>query len=115
MHPVILTKLFNQILETDKVHEGWRKSVIVSIFKNKNDIQNFSNYRVIKLMSHSMELWERVIEARLRDVVPSCAQQFGFMPKKSTVNAIFALRVLVEKYREERKELHCVFVDLEKA
>ena len=27
----------------------------------------------------------------------------------------FALSVLMEKYREGEKELHCVFVDLEKA
>ena len=37
------------------------------------------------------------------------------MPGKSTTNALFALRVLMEKYREGQKELHCVFVDLEKA
>ena len=37
------------------------------------------------------------------------------MPGKSTTDALFALRVLMEKYREGQKELHCVFVDLEKA
>ena len=30
-------------------------------------------------------------------------------------HALFALRVLMEKYREGQKELHCVFVDLENA
>ena len=98
-----LTKLFNQILETEEMPEEWRKSILVPIYKNKGDIQNHSNYRGIKLMSHSMKLWERVIEARLRDIVPICAQQFWFMPRKSTTDAIFALRVLMEKYREEKK------------
>ena len=65
-------------------------------------------------MSHSMKLWERVIEARLRDIVPICAQQFGFMSRKSTTDAIFALRVLMEKYREGKKSC-TVCVDLEKA
>ena len=37
------------------------------------------------------------------------------MPGKSTTDAIFALKMLMEKYREGQKELHCVFVDLEKA
>ena len=36
-------------------------------------------------------------------IVPICAQQFGFMPRKSTTDAIFALRVLMEKYREGKK------------
>ena len=29
--------------------------------------------------------------------------------------SMFALRMLMERYREGQKELHCVFVDLEKA
>ncbi|KAK3519256.1 hypothetical protein QTP70_023102 [Hemibagrus guttatus] len=37
------------------------------------------------------------------------------MPRKSTTDAIFALRILMEKYRDGQRELHCVFVDLEKA
>ena len=44
-----------------------------------------------------------------------CEQQYGFMSGKSTTDAMFALRVLMERYREGEKELHCVFVDLEKA
>ena len=36
------------------------------------------------------------------------------MPGKRTTNAMFALRMLMEKYREDQRELHCVFVDLEK-
>ncbi|KAK3526912.1 hypothetical protein QTP86_004706 [Hemibagrus guttatus] len=35
--------------------------------------------------------------------------------RKSTTDAIFALRILMEKYRDGQRELHCVFVDLEKA
>ncbi|KAK3545589.1 hypothetical protein QTP70_008138 [Hemibagrus guttatus] len=62
-----------------------------------------------------MKLWERVVEARLRKVVEICDQQYGFMPRKSTTDAIFALRILMEKYRDGQRELHCVFVDLEKA
>ncbi|KAK3508701.1 hypothetical protein QTP70_004255 [Hemibagrus guttatus] len=44
-----------------------------------------------------------------------CEQQYGFMPRKSTTDAIFALRILMEKYRNGQRELHCLFVDLEKA
>ena len=37
------------------------------------------------------------------------------MPGKGTTNAMFALRMLMEKYKEEQRELNCVFVNLEKA
>ncbi|KAK3534728.1 hypothetical protein QTP86_023977, partial [Hemibagrus guttatus] len=110
-----LTGLFNRVLESEKMPEEWRRSVLVPIFKNKGDVQSCNNYRGIKLMSHTMKLWERVVEARLRKVVEICEQQYGFMPRKSTTDAIFALRILMEKYRDGQRELHCVFVDLEKA
>ncbi|KAJ8375265.1 hypothetical protein SKAU_G00058450 [Synaphobranchus kaupii] len=110
-----LTRLFNNILESETMPEDWRRSVLVPIFKNKGDVQSCSNYRGIKLISHSMKLWERVVEARLREEVMISEQQYGFMPRKSATDALFALRMLMEKYREGQKELHCVFVDLEKA
>ncbi|KAK3570643.1 hypothetical protein QTP86_024559 [Hemibagrus guttatus] len=110
-----LSSLFNRVLESERMPEEWRRSVLVPIFKNKGDVQSCSNYRGMKLMSHTMKLWERVVEARLRKVVEICEQQYGFMPRKSTTGAIFALRILMEKYRDGQRELHCVFVDLEKA
>ncbi|KAK3574702.1 hypothetical protein QTP86_015150, partial [Hemibagrus guttatus] len=110
-----LANLFNSVLESERMPEEWRRSVVVPIFKNKGDVQSCSNYRGIKLMSHTMKVWERVVEARLRKVVEICEQQYGFMPRKSTTDAIFALRILMEKYRDGQRELHCVFVDLEKA
>ncbi|KAK3529130.1 hypothetical protein QTP70_016558 [Hemibagrus guttatus] len=86
-----LTSLFNRVLESERMPEEWRRSVLVPIFKNKGDVQSCSNYRGIKLMSHTLKLWERVVEARLRKVVEICEQQYGFMPRKSTTDEIFLL------------------------
>ncbi|KAK3532754.1 hypothetical protein QTP86_028122 [Hemibagrus guttatus] len=108
-------KALKRMKKSERMPEEWRRSVLVPIFKNKGDVQSCSNYRGIKLMSHTMKLWERVVEARLKKVVEICEQQYGFMPTKSTTDAIFALRILMEKYRDGQRELHCVFVDLEKA
>ena len=110
-----LTKLYNRTMESERMPEEWRDSVLIPIFKNKGDVHSCSNYRGIKLISHTMKLWERIVEKRLRSDLKFSNQQYGFMPGKSTTDALFALRVLMEKYREGQKELHCVFVDLEKA
>ena len=55
------------------------------------------------------------MEARLRSLVSTSNEQFGFAPRRSTTDAIFALRMLTEKYIEGQRQLHCVFIDLEKA
>ena len=110
-----LTRLFNRLLMGERMPEEWRRSVLIPIYKNKGDAQCCGNYRGIKLMSHTMKVWERIIETRLRDRVEISKQQYGFMPGKGTTDAMFALRMLMEKYREGQKELHCVFVDLKKA
>ena len=41
--------------------------------------------------------------------------QFGFVPGKGIVDAIFMVRQLQEKFLEKRKDLFFAFVDLEKA
>ena len=67
------------------------------------------------LMRHGMKLYERVVENRLKETVDISSRQYGFQSGKSTVEPIFALRMTQEMYLEKQKELHLVFVDLEKA
>jgi len=53
---VWLTKNFNEIMRMKKMSDEWRISTLIPIYKNKGDIQNCTNYRGIKLMSHTMKL-----------------------------------------------------------
>ena len=105
-----LNRLFNRLLMGERMPEEWGRSVIIPIYKNKGDAQCCGNYRGIKLMSHTMKVWKRIIETRLRDRVEISKQQYGFMPRKGTTDVMFALRMLMEKYREGQRELHRVFI-----
>jgi hypothetical protein len=40
--------------------------------------------------------------------------QFGFMLGRLTMEAIFLIMQLMERYREQKKDLHMIFIDLEK-
>ena len=92
-----LVNFFNRLLRGEKMPDEWRRSVLVPLYKDKGDIKECGNYRGIKLMSHTMKLWQRIIEARIRKKVTIAEQQFGFMPGRSTTDAIFCLRMLLEK------------------
>jgi Reverse transcriptase (RNA-dependent DNA polymerase) len=111
---VRLTKLFNTIFRSNKMPDEWRRSILVPIFKNKGDIQSCTNYRGIKLMSHTIKLWERVIEHHLRKLTTVSKNRFGFMSGRFTMEIIFLIRQLMERHREQN-DLHMIFIDLEKA
>ena len=110
-----LTRLFNKIMSGDAMPGEWRKSWIIPLFKGKGDVHECKNYRGIKLLSQTMKVWERIVETRLRHMTKIREKQFGFMPGKATTEPIFIVRQMMEKYREKKKKLHMVFVDLEKA
>ena len=58
---------------------------------------------------------ERVFEGRVRKNVKIDSMQFGFMAGRSTIDAIFIVCQLQERYLAKNKELWMAFVDLEKA
>ena len=54
-------------------------------------------------VDEQMKLWERVIESRIRKEVTIAEQYFGFMPGRSTTDAI-CFRMLLEKWTEGKKK-----------
>ena len=55
------------------------------------------------------------MDEHLREVVDIDKMQYGFMPERGTVDAVFVLRRLTGKVRATNKKLFFVFVDLKKA
>ena len=68
--------------------EDWNMSVILNFFKNKGEATDRGNYRGLILLEHLMKVFEKVIEKKIRGQV-SIDLQFGFMPGRGTIDAVF--------------------------
>jgi len=68
---------FQCYFRTAKMPREWRFSTVILLYKNKGGIQDCNNYRAIKLLSHTMKLWEMVIKKRLRKDISITENQFG--------------------------------------
>ncbi|VDP04095.1 unnamed protein product [Heligmosomoides polygyrus] len=110
-----LTQFFNRVTLGSKMPDDWSNSIIVPIFKQKGDASDCSSYRGIKLISHTMKVYVRLVDSRLREMVTISQEQWGFMPKSSTTDAIFIARQVMQECGEKRMPCYLAFLDLEKA
>ena len=110
-----LVVIFNEILSTSTSPEERTHSVTVPIFKGKGDPLFCSKYRVVCILEHGMKIWEKVLAVRLGVLTNIHGSQFGFMPGKSTTDAIFCLRHIQTMYRAKNKLLYHIFINLENA
>ncbi|KAK6741242.1 hypothetical protein RB195_009228 [Necator americanus] len=107
-------------MKSNKATEGrtpdvWQTSVTVPVWKGKGDIADCTSYRPTRLLCHTMKVPERVLEARLRKIVSVSLNQCGFVKDCSTIDAIHAGRIRLEKHREKNRSVHLAFLDVEKA
>ena len=86
---VFLEKELNEVI-TSGISPSWRLSELTPLFKGKGSILECSNYRGIKLVSHTLKLLERIIDQRLRTIVELGNIQFGFRRGRSTMDPVFA-------------------------
>ncbi|KAK6743227.1 hypothetical protein RB195_010468 [Necator americanus] len=110
-----LATLFNKIVAEGRTPDVWQTSVTVPVWKGKGDIADCTSYRPIRLLCHTMKVFERVLEARPRKIVSVSLNQCGFVKDCCTIDTIHAVRILLEKHREKNRSVHLVFLDLEKA
>ena len=110
-----LRDLCNQILIEEKIPDDWRRSTMTTLYKGKGDPLSCGAYRGIKLLEHGLKVFDRILDCRIRNIVNIDKSQFGFMPGRGTVDAVFVVRQLQEKYLGKMKKLYLGFVDLEKA
>ncbi|KAK6738016.1 hypothetical protein RB195_020236 [Necator americanus] len=102
--------------DNGRTPDVWQTSVTVPVWKGKGDVADCASYRPIRLLCHTMmKVFGRVLEARLRKIVSVSLNQCGFAKDCSTIDAIHAVRILLEKHREKNRSVHLAFLGLEEA
>ena len=118
-----LVNLFHRILDTGKYPALWSFGLIVPIHK-KDDRSKVKNSRVITLLSTLGKLFTSILFNRLYDYVVQKgilkAEQGGFRKMHGTVDSIFTLKTLIDKYVKSKPQKHrnllfSCFVDFSKA
>ena len=56
-----MTDMINNIIKEDCIHDDWRKSILVPVYKGKGDPLVCGSYRTIKLLEQPMKVLERVL------------------------------------------------------
>ena len=72
--------------------DEWKTSGTVPIFMGKGNVMSCGSYRGVKLLEHAMKAVESLLERRTKTLISLNKIQFGFMPEKGTVDAIFIVR-----------------------
>ena len=112
-----LKALFEKIWNAESVPKEWKEGIIISVYKNKGNSRDPSNYRPITLLSVPSKVFTSVLLKRIRFHLFSVRrpQQAGFTPSRSTTDCILALRVMAQRRREYWKALFAAYVDLKGA
>ncbi|VDO33801.1 unnamed protein product [Heligmosomoides polygyrus] len=86
-------QVFNQVIAGKKAPDGWQKS--------RTLIPTTARIHPLRLLSHSVEVFEQILDRRLREIVKLSDNQCDFVAGCTTLDAIHAPRLLVKKHREE--------------
>ncbi|GFR80696.1 RNA-directed DNA polymerase from mobile element jockey [Elysia marginata] len=102
-----LVTLFNSVFQSGIYPDEWTKSSIFALHK-KGNVEDVNNYSGISLLNVLGKIFSHVLNSRLKlwtdanKLIPEA--QGGFRSAYSTVDNIFVLQSMVQKYLGKEKE-----------
>jgi len=113
-----LCNLFNAIFDSGYFPNVWQDSIIVPLHK-KGDYDDPNNYRGISLTSTLSKVFLHVLNCRLQGWTEENGltgeEQAGFRRGYSTIDNIFILHGIVERYLGRKRKMYVAFIDFCKA
>ena len=114
-----LHDLFNYLYEHGIFPEDWCKSIISPIHKG-GSVNKPENHRAVMLINCLCKIFMNILTIRLSNWAEENGvideSQAGFRKQYSTVDNLFSLQALVQKYLcRPRGRFYCMFVDFKRA
>ena len=109
---IVLTKLFNKLLQTETFPEDWSVGISVVLFKG-GDKADLNNYRGITLLRIFGKFFSGVLLERLNNIISNFdileQNQIGFRKRYQISDHIFTFRAIIEIYFRNKTVL-CMYV-----
>jgi hypothetical protein len=113
-----ITDIFRLSMDTGKLPEIWKKSIILPLFKKGNS-NELTNYRPISLTCSSCRIFEKIIANKLINFLSKnnliSEKQFGFIKKRSTTTQLISLSEDWHRALKNKQNIDCIYLDIQKA
>ena len=98
--------------EKEQLPNQWNEGIICPLYK-KGDRLDCTNYRPITLLNVAYKIYAIILNQRLVDTVETELgdYQSGLRRNRSTIDNIFMIRQIIEKYYEYNADIHNIFLD----
>ena len=113
---VLLSLLFNSMLNHGVVPKGMMGDTIIPIPKNKlKSLNDSNNYRGITLSSILGKLFDNIILQNNKSILNNSDLQFGFKTECSTTYCTFVLEEVIQYYKNNKTDVYVMMLDASKA
>ena len=115
----LMCHIFNLSLKTGVFPGQWKTAWIQPIYKNKGERSDPQNYRPIALLPSVSKVFEHFVHKQLpaysleAGIIPD--EQFGFLPRPSTVLQLLSVLEEVHHALDEGGRIRACFLDISKA
>jgi len=99
-------------MKTERIPPEWNLSIICPIYK-KGDPVDLKNYKGISLLNTAYKILSYTLLNRLKPYANNIIGEYqsGFMSGRSTIDHIFTLKQVIDKYYEFNRPIHLIFID----